>query len=77
MNNVLEYKGYCTNIEIDFESHMLYGKIEGIRDLVNFMSQSVEGIEQEFHSAVDDYLEFCRAVGKEPEIIENSTVALA
>ena len=77
MNNVLEYKGYCTNIEIDFESHMLYGKIEGIRDLVNFMSQSVEGIEQEFHSAVDDYLEFCCAVGKEPEIIENSTVALA
>ena len=70
MNNILEYKGYYTNIEIDFESHVLYGKIEGIRDLVNFMSETIEGIEQEFHSAVDDYLECCRAVGKLPETAE-------
>ena len=67
MNNILEYKGYYTNIEIDFESHMLYGKIEGIRDLVNFMSDTIQGIEHEFHSAVDDYLDFCNNVGKVPE----------
>ena len=66
MNNVLEYKGYYTVIKIDFERHQLYGKIEGISDLVNFMSDSLSGIEREFHSAVDDYLEFCDEVGKEP-----------
>ncbi|MBQ2616164.1 MAG: hypothetical protein IJF90_04845 [Synergistaceae bacterium] len=58
MSNRLDYKGYSTSIEIDFPSHLLYGKIEGIRDYVNFESESVEGIEQEFRSAVDDYLEF-------------------
>ncbi len=66
MMNRLEYKGYYASIEIDFAGHELYGRIEDIHDLVNFMS----GIEQEFHSAVDDYLEFCKEVGKEPETPE-------
>mgnify|MGYP003571496142 CR=1 FL=1 len=66
MNNVLEYKGYYTVIKIDFENHQLYGKIEDISDLVNFMSDSIEGIVREFHSAVDDYLKFCSEIGKSP-----------
>ena len=68
MNNVLEYKGYYTVIKIDLERHQLYGKIEGISDLVNFMSDSLSGIEKKFHSAVDNYLEFCREVGKAPAL---------
>ncbi len=63
---MLEYKGYYTNIRIDFESRVLYGKIEGITDYVDFESETVSGIEKEFHSAVDDYIEFCREVGKIP-----------
>ena len=66
MNNILEYKGYWTDIEIDFESHVLHGRLEGIRDLVNFESETIEGIIQEFHSAVDDYLEFCAELGEAP-----------
>lgn len=68
MNNILEYKDYWTNIEIDFESHMLHGRLEGIRDLVNFESETVDGIIREFHSAVDDYLEFCHEMGKKPNV---------
>ena len=67
MNNVLEYKGYHTQIEYNAEDGVLYGKIEGIGDLVNFESDSVQGIEQEFHNAVDDYLAFCEEVGKSPD----------
>ena len=66
MRNRLEYKGYHTDIEIDFEGQSFYGEIEGIRDFVNFESDTITGIVQEFHSAVDDYLEFCRTVGKQP-----------
>ena len=66
-NNILEYKGYHTKIEFDIETHTLRGKIEGIGDLVNFSSQSLDDIEKEFHSAVDDYLEFCKELGKEPD----------
>jgi len=70
MSNYLEYKGYYTDIEIDFEASMFYGELEGIRDFVNFMSdvsEGIPGIIREFHSAVDDYLEFCKEHGKEPD----------
>lgn len=65
--NVLEYKGYHTKVEFDSESLMLRGKIEGINDLVNFEADSPKMVEQEFHSAVDDYLEFCAEIGKDPD----------
>lgn len=66
-NNILEYKGYHTKIEIDVESMTLRGKIEGINDYVDFEAKDVLNIEAEFHSAVDDYLDFCKEVGKIPE----------
>ncbi|MEQ2639814.1 type II toxin-antitoxin system HicB family antitoxin [Coprococcus hominis (ex Arizal et al. 2022)] len=67
MGNLMEYKGYHTKIEFDVESMSLRGKIEGINDYVDFEAEDVVTIEKEFHSAVDDYLEFCAEVGKEPE----------
>ena len=66
-DNYFEYKGYHTRIEFDYDSLTLYGKIEGIDDLVLFESEDATKIEDEFHSAVDDYLAFCEEVGKEPE----------
>ena len=67
MKNVLEYKGYHTRIEFDSEALLLRGKIEGIKDFVNFESSDINVIENEFHTAVDEYLEFCKEVGKEPD----------
>ena len=58
---ILEYKGYRTKIEFDREDNIFYGEIEGIHDFSK--------IEKEFHDAVDDYLEFCREIEKEPEVI--------
>lgn len=66
MNEKPEYKGYRADLEIDFEGHVLHGKIYGISDLVTFESETVDGIIREFHSAVDDYLDFCAEVGKVP-----------
>lgn len=67
MKNILQYKGYHTKIEFDTETFLLRGKIEGINDLVTFESKDPTKIEKEFHAAVDDYLEFCEEVGKEPD----------
>lgn len=67
MKSVLEYKGYHTRIEFDAESMVLRGKIEGIKDFVDFESSDLLGIENEFHAAVDDYLQFCEEIGKEPD----------
>ncbi len=64
--DILEYKGYHTRVEFDSCSKLLHGKIEGINDLVTFESDNVNEIENEFHSAVDDYLLFCEDLGQEP-----------
>jgi len=65
--NILRYKGYSTAIEFSADDGMLFGKIEDIRDLINFMGKDAAEIEQAFHEAVDDYLDFCKEAGKEPE----------
>lgn len=65
-DNVLEYKGYHTSITYDAHAARLRGVIHGIDDHIDFSSDKVEEIEQEFHKAVDDYLEFCAEVGKVP-----------
>ena len=66
-NDILEYKGYLAKVVFDVSSLSLFGSIEGINDLITFESSDPGKIEEEFHSAVDDYLEFCKVVGKSPE----------
>ena len=66
-SNVLEYKGYHTKVEYIAENNILYGKIEGINDLVTFEASDLSSVEKEFHEAVDDYLAFCEAIGQPPE----------
>ena len=61
-----EYKGYYTKIRYNEEEKWYSGKLEGIRDLVNFGSEKLSEIEQEFHLAVDDYLELCKELNQEP-----------
>lgn len=67
MNNILEYKGYYTKIEYSVEDRVLFGKIEGIKDLVNFECDNLADVEKEFHCAVDDYLALCEDLGQDPD----------
>lgn len=66
-SNVLTYKGYCATPEYRPDDQIIYGTILGISDLVDFYSESAKDIEEEFHKAVDDYLDFCMEVGKPPQ----------
>ena len=65
--NVLEYKGYHAKVEYDSVSSVLFGKLEGIGDLVTFQSNTLGDVERELHDAVDDYLDFCKRMEKNPD----------
>lgn len=67
MSNVLEYKGYHTKVVYDADANSLHGKIEGIKDFVNFETENIADVENEFHAAVDDYLALCEELGKSPD----------
>ncbi|MBP3359628.1 MAG: type II toxin-antitoxin system HicB family antitoxin [Clostridia bacterium] len=42
-------------------------KIIGITDSISFEGDSVNSLIEDFHSAVDEYLEFCAENNKEPQ----------
>jgi predicted HicB family RNase H-like nuclease len=67
MSNVMSYKGYSARIEYDDEDGILFGQIAGITDGIGFHAESVEGLRVAFHEAVDDYIETCAKLGKEPQ----------
>jgi len=67
MKDILTYKGYIGTVHFSSEDDVFYGKIEGIRDLVSFEGQSVDELKKAFQEAVEDYLEFCKQIGKRPE----------
>lgn len=62
----MSYKGYAARIEHDDDDGIFTGRIAGIRDGVGFHGDTVEGLREAFHEAVEDYLETCAKVGKEP-----------
>lgn len=64
---LFHYKGYTSRPEYSTEDRIFYGKILGISDLVDFQSESAQALEDAFHKAVDDYLEFCAETGKLPQ----------
>lgn len=66
MKNTLKYKDFIASVEFSFEDNVLHGKLEGITDLVTFEANNVTDLKKSFKEAVDDYLDFCKEVGKEP-----------
>ena len=67
MNNTMAYKGYSARVEYDDEDGIFTGRIAGIRDGVGFHADSVAELREAFHEAVEDYLETCARIGKEPQ----------
>ena len=65
--NKLYYKGYTASVFFTEEDGVFFGKVEGIRDSISFEGESVQLLLQDFHDAIDEYLEFCENEGKEPQ----------
>ena len=68
MNNTIQYKGYVGSVEFSEEDGIFYGKVMGIRSLISYEGESAKELLDDFHGAIDDYLETCKAEGKEPEV---------
>ncbi|MDR0826607.1 MAG: type II toxin-antitoxin system HicB family antitoxin [Desulfovibrio sp.] len=66
MNNALIYKGYTGTVEYSEEDACLFGRIAGICDIISYEGESVAEIRKAFEESVDDYLEHCAVIGKQP-----------
>lgn len=67
MSSTMTYKGQTARIEFDARDNLLVGRLVGINDIVSFHADNVSDLRSAFEEAVDDYLETCRQIGKEPQ----------
>ena len=67
MKKGMEYKGYKAAIEYDSEDNILVGRVLGIADTLVFHGESVDELNKMFKQSIDNYLDLCKRVGKEPE----------
>ena len=68
MNNTMQYKGYVGSVEFSEADGLFYGKVMGVRSLISYEGENAKDLVTDFHGAIDDYLETCKAEGKEPEV---------
>ena len=64
---MLTYKGYTGRAEYDDESALLHGEVLDLRDVVTFQAKGVDELEAAFRDSIDDYLDFCKDRGEEPD----------
>jgi len=64
---MIEYKGYTGVFEFDPTIDAFHGRLVGVRDVVTFQGRSLDELRREMAESVEDYLEHCGNVGKDPE----------
>jgi predicted HicB family RNase H-like nuclease len=66
MTDALQYNDYFGSVHFSAEDEVFFGKILGIDDLVTYEGTSAKALKKAFREAVEDYLETCKELGKEP-----------
>jgi len=61
------YKEYIGSIETDLESLVLFGKLLFIDDVITFEAATLPELKVEFEAAVEDYLDTCATIGRDPQ----------
>lgn len=61
------YKGIEGTCEVSVDDGVLFGKLILKGDLITYEAKTPAGLKREFRAAVDDYLEHCKAKGRDPD----------
>lgn len=67
MSSLLSYKNYNGTVEYSKEDSCLYGKVIGLKSLISYEGDSVQELEGDFQSMIDEYLKDCEERGIQPE----------
>ena len=60
MNDTIQYKGYVGSVEFSKADNIFYGKVMGVRSLISYEGENFQALINDFHTAVDGYLETCK-----------------
>lgn len=65
--NTMQHQGYTARIEFDERDSIFVGRVLGLRSIISFHGDTVAQLRSEFETAVDDFLQDCKAQGIKPE----------
>ena len=66
-SDMMKYKGYRATIAYDEDDKIFVGEVFGVADSLNFHGESIKELEASFHDCIENYLELCKKIGKEPQ----------
>lgn len=67
MNNLMEYGGYHAKIEFAPDDGCFVGRVLGVQDTLMFDGETVTELQESFRACIDEYLEMCKEIGREPD----------
>ena len=60
-------KGYTADISYEPEDKIYVGEVRCISDSLNFHGRSILEVNAMFHQSIENYLDLCKQIGKDPE----------
>jgi predicted HicB family RNase H-like nuclease len=63
----MTYKGYTAHIEYIEDAGLFHGEVIDVKDVITFQGSSVKELNKAFKDSVDDYLDFCKSRGEQPD----------
>ncbi len=76
LDNTLTYKGYFGSAEYSINDKVIHGKILGLNDSVTYEIKETEDIQKIFEETVDEYLDDCILLNREPNRIPSGKFSL-
>ena len=67
MANIVRYREYMGRFEYDDEAEIFHGEVLGLDDVVTFQGKSVDELKRAFQDSVEEYLDVCTKVGRQPD----------
>jgi predicted HicB family RNase H-like nuclease len=63
----MKYKGYTGSVEYSEDDNCLFGKVQGMTKYsITYEGSTIDELTEDFHGAVDDYLQLCEEKGVAP-----------
>ena len=76
MKNSLSYKGFSARVEFDADDNIFFGRVLGVEDIIGFHGETVKELTEDFHNAINHYLEVCIQRGENPQKVYSGKITL-
>lgn len=64
--NTIQYCGHEASVVYESGDDLLVGRVLHIQDIIAFHGTSIVEIKTAFEEAIDDYMAYCKKIGKQP-----------